>query len=107
MFIEVSQGFKDKAHTRLIDKKAPAHSKGEYKDCIIWETFLSLRRSQTDKSKPAFFLSSNKSDYCEPPYTRDFHPKLLSEVDKLNALYTMDYSALDARLCELKIYEVF
>lgn len=106
-FVEVSQELKESAYVRLINKVPPALYKGEYKDCIVWETFLALRAGQVDKSKPAFFLSSNTKDYSEPPQTRVFHPKLQREVDALNSHYATDYSVLCHKLRELAIFEAF
>lgn len=102
-FVIVDQSLKQKAHNRTIDKVAPASKKGEYKDCIVWETFIRIRTQQLNKSNPAFYLSSNTADYCKMPKTWDFHPQLMSEVNGHNSFYSSGYASLKQRLKSMGI----
>lgn len=103
IFIKEEEDFRNRAHTRVIDKNAPAHKKGEYKDCLIWETFISLLKSRASFEKYNFFLSSNKQDYCKLPNTNQLHPFLVSETDTNNCHFALTFSRLYNRLREFGI----
>lgn len=55
--------FHQKAHNRVLAEQAPSKEKQEYKDCYIWETFLTLCDSVVQKDK-AYFMTENTVDYC-------------------------------------------
>ena len=63
--------FHEKAHNRVLAEQAPAKEKQEYKDCYIWETFLTLCDNVTQKDK-AFFMTENTIDYCGKKSTTPF-----------------------------------
>ncbi len=94
--------YRNLAHNRLVDTNPPAHKKGEYKDCLIWETFYKVVRSKTSFEKEAFFISSNKQDYCQLPNSNNFHPYLENEVNGLNSIYRINYTQLFYKLRELQ-----
>ena len=55
--------FHEKAHNRVLAEQAPAKVKQEYKDCYIWETFLTLCDKVAQKDT-VFFMTENTEDYC-------------------------------------------
>lgn len=55
--------FHEKAHNRVLAEQAPAKEKQEYKDCYIWETFLTLCDQVAQKDR-TFFMTENTVDYC-------------------------------------------
>lgn len=63
--------FHEKAHNRVLADQAPSKEKQEYKDCYIWETFLTLCDNVTQKDK-AFFMTENTVDYCGKKSTTPF-----------------------------------
>ena len=67
--------FHEKAHNRVLADQAPAKEKQEYKDCYIWETFLTLCDQMTQKDK-AYFMTENTVDYCGKKSTT-----LLSDIE--------------------------
>lgn len=50
------------AHTRVLNKICPAHTKGEYKDCFIWETYLHFLSHVSNQVK-CFFFTVNSEDF--------------------------------------------
>lgn len=58
--------FVNDAMIRVVDKIAPSSiNKSESKDCIVWETCLSIRTNMSNKSNNFVFHSSNKKDFFE------------------------------------------
>ena len=55
--------FAEKAHNRVLADLPPSKEKQEYKDCYIWETFLTLCDNVNQKDK-VFFMTENTVDYC-------------------------------------------
>ena len=55
--------FAEKAHNRVLAEQPPAKEKQEYKDCYIWETFLTLC-DQVGQKDRVFFMTENTVDYC-------------------------------------------
>ena len=96
-FIKVEDAMNTVAIRKVVEKEPPAHKKEEYKDCVIWETFLKLIQGRTDHSKPNFFLSSNKQDYCVSVKSSDLHPDLKSEANGFNAVFAFNYQVLRGR----------
>ncbi len=103
IFIKEEECFRNLAHSRVIDKTPPAHKKGEYKDCLIWETFLSLLKNRSSFEKYNFFLSSNKRDYCELPDVNQLHPFLIDETETYNCHFALTDSRLYHRLREFGV----
>lgn len=62
--IREQKQFQKFAHFRTKHKFAPAHKKGEYKDCYIWGTCLQLAHRKT-REIPIFFFTRNSDDYCD------------------------------------------
>lgn len=62
--IREQKQFQKFAHFRTKHKFAPAHKKGEYKDCYIWGTCLQLAYRKTIAT-PILFFTKNSDDYCD------------------------------------------
>lgn len=62
--IREQKQFQKFAHFRTKHKFAPAHKKGEYKDCYIWGTCLQLAHRKIIET-PIFFFTKNTDDYCD------------------------------------------
>lgn len=103
LFIKEEETFRNLAHTRVIDKVPPALKKGEYKDCLIWETFVNLLRERKSYDKFNFFFSSNKDDYCELQNTNELHPSLVNETESYNCHFALTYTRLYHKFRELRI----
>lgn len=78
----ILSSFINPASFRVINKIAPAHLKSEFKDCVIWETFLELMRSKSTYEIEALLIPSNKSGFCLPQDANNFHPELMIEVSR-------------------------
>lgn len=61
--IDDAPEFYVKAHNRVLGKTPPSSEKQEYKDCYIWESFLTLCDSIPNKGQ-AVFMTENTEDYC-------------------------------------------
>jgi PIN domain len=90
----------DAAKIRAVDRvnlgKAPSHtSKQSVKDCLVLEScFETLMGARSEGfSAPAYFLSSNTSDYCSQN-KRDLHPDLIEEFTNLTLEYYRDFAEL-------------
>lgn len=79
IFVEEDDTFKEFAHFRTTNKIPPAKKKGEYKDCYIWGTCLEIRSTNTDKSYPYYFISSNTTDYANEN-KKDFVVEISNEA---------------------------
>ena len=55
--------FHKKAHNRVLGETPPCSEKQQYKDCYIWETFLSVCDNLANKGM-AYFMTENTEDYC-------------------------------------------
>lgn len=69
IIIKEQQSFQNNAHYRVVNKIPPAAVKGEYKDCYIWTTFVSLSNALKKRysSHPEmFFITSNAKDFQGP-----------------------------------------
>ncbi len=68
-----------RAHNRVLGKIPPASEKQEYKDCYIWETFLTLCDEATHKTQ-AIFMTENTEDYCGKSKNCTLLPSIQSEL---------------------------
>lgn len=102
-FIDEDDDFKEAAHTRVIEKKSPAKNKGEYKDCYIWETFLQLIRNRASHATNAYFISSNKKDYCNQSDFDKFEVDLEGDITGFNIQFALNQTKLFHKLQKDKI----
>lgn len=70
--------FMHKAHDRVLKHMCPAHVKGEYKDCYIWETYLDFL-SRVSNAAPCFFFSVNTEDFAATKKSKDPNPMLIAD----------------------------
>lgn len=77
-----------KAHNRVLAKTPPASEKQEYKDCYIWETFLTLCDDIPHKGL-AIFMTENTEDYCGKSKTSTPLPSIQSELNGHKGLITL------------------
>ena len=65
-FITIDKTATSNAHQRVLQKKAPAGKKEEFKDCTIWEVMLSCYRqlNTVDVNIPKVFYTVNVQDFC-------------------------------------------
>lgn len=65
-FINVDKTATSNAHQRVLQHKAPAGKKEEFKDCTIWEVMLSCYRqlNTVDVIHPKIFYTVNVQDFC-------------------------------------------
>ncbi|TXD81176.1 hypothetical protein ESY86_18550 [Subsaximicrobium wynnwilliamsii] len=90
IFVEEDDTFKEFAHFRTMNKIPPAQKKGEYKDCYIWATCLEIRNTNTDKSYPYYFISSNVSDYANEN-KKEFVTEISNEATINNIEYFSNF----------------
>ena len=66
-FITIDKTATSNAHQRVLQKKAPAGKKEEFKDCTIWEVMLSCYRqlNTVDSNIPKVFYTVNTQDFCK------------------------------------------
>ena len=66
-FITIDKTATSNAHQRVLQKKAPAGKKEEFKDCTIWEVILSCYRqlNTVDVNIPKVFYTVNVQDFCK------------------------------------------
>ena len=77
------------AHTRTVSKIPPAKNKGEYKDCLIWSTFLKYAKDSSSPCK--IFFTTNIADYYnkETKKIDDFLIQECSRIDKACVYVTL------------------
>lgn len=87
-FINIDKTSTANAHKRVLQKKAPAAKKQEFKDCTIWEVMLSCFRqlNTVDVRKQKVFYTVNFEDFCciENKRPKSFMYELLMEATVLN-----------------------
>lgn len=101
-FISIDKTTTSNAHERVLQKKAPAGKKEEFKDCTIWEVMLSCFRqlNTKDVSKPKVFYTVNFEDFCyiENKKPKSFISTLLMEASMLNFKCCKSVFEVDAEL---------
>ncbi len=97
-FVREEKKFNKFAHFRVKNYMAPAARKGEYKDCYIWGTCLSLA-DKLKQSKPIFFLTKNISDFYVDK--KDIHPDIVSDCTINNVKVTTDCGLIIGFLSQL------
>lgn len=70
--IDDDDSFLQKAHNRVLSSTPPSVKEQEYKDCYIWETFLTLCDYAPHKNQ-AYFMTENTDDYCGKKCKTPFH----------------------------------
>lgn len=87
-FVTIDKTATSNAHQRVLQHKAPAGKKEEFKDCTIWEVMLSCYRqlNTVDVAKPKVFYTVNVQDFCimENKVPKSFIHDLLMEAVSLN-----------------------
>lgn len=63
---------------RSIQKIAPCHNKEEFRDTMIWLTYL----EQAQKKWNVFFLSTNTLDFCKDKNSIELHPSLEKDLQE-------------------------
>lgn len=76
--IDDDASFLQKAHNRVLSSMPPSGKEQEYKDCYIWETFLTLCDYAPHKNQ-AYFMTENTDDYCGKKCKTPF-PEIQAEV---------------------------
>lgn len=83
-FITIDKTAAANAHQRVVQRKAPAGKKEEFKDCTIWEVMLSCYRqlNTVDNAIPKTFYTVNVQDFCkfENKVAQSFLHDLLMEA---------------------------
>ena len=90
--IEEDSSFLSKAHNRVLAEISPSSEKQQYKDCYIWETFLTLCDYLPNKGT-AYFMTENIVDYCGKS-KKDPLPDILEDL-------TIHQSNLEITKCQL------
>jgi hypothetical protein len=85
-FIDEDDLFMQMATRRTIDKIPPAKVKGEFKDCYVWSTCLTVRGMSAQAGQPFGFMSSNTSDYADST-KMSFSPEIQTEASLVDILY--------------------
>lgn len=83
-----------KASHRVVLNKAPSKKGGSGPDCVIIETYLAFVNKLREKefNKEAYFLTSNKKDFCDAQ--KKIHSDLARDFEKLKIIYSPDLSRL-------------
>ena len=82
------------AHDRVLHKEAPASQKGEYKDCYIWATYISIMKAGAPESNCVFF-TTNTRDYKDTTTQKPFS-RLESDIsfsDNVHISFDVKYAA--------------
>lgn len=94
IFIKAHNCFQESADIRTVNKMTPAKTKGEYKDCYIWETNLQTRKLHNDKSLLWTFISSNTTDYTNNVDKTNFASDIAEETSVNNIAYASNFNLL-------------
>jgi hypothetical protein len=97
LFISEDNTFATFAHFRTTNKIPPAKKKGEYKDCYVWGTCLEIRQTNSDKSYPYNFMSSNVTDYADNNKI-DFVTEIKNETTINNINYFSNFKIAYGKL---------
>lgn len=91
--INEDPSFMQKAHNRLIKKEAPSREKQQYKDCYIWETFITLCEQNPHKGK-SWFMTENSEDFCGAKKSKILLPELQDELDRCKGSFAICKNAV-------------
>ena len=87
-FVTIDKTAAANAHQRVLQRKALALKKEEFKDCTIWEVMLSCYRqlNTVDDAIPKAFYTVNVQDFCkfENKVPQSFLHDLLMEAAALH-----------------------
>lgn len=84
---------KNRAHFRVLHKMSPSEKKDQYKDSLIWVTFLQMGSSLP---KPLYkvFVTANKEDYCVTKKSTTPQASIDGECKIVGAEFTVELNTL-------------
>ena len=77
------------AHFRVLHKMSPSEKKDQYKDSLIWVTFLQMANSLP---KPLYevFVTANKEDFCKTKKCTDPQTTIADNCTTVNADFAVE-----------------
>ncbi|WP_042369424.1 PIN domain-containing protein [Bacteroides neonati] len=90
------------AHFRTKHKFAPAHKKGEYKDCYIWGTCMKLA-NRKPWDVPVLFFTKNTDDYCDINNKRDLDSRISDDCNQNGIKVLLNSGSVRGELINLGI----
>lgn len=81
------------AHFRVLHKMSPSEKKDQYKDSLIWVTFLQMASSLP---KPLYevFVTANKEDFCATKKGTQPQQQIKDDCNAANAEFTVELDTL-------------
>jgi hypothetical protein len=82
-----------RAGDRVLQKRAPAATKGEFKDAILVEEMVELagKLRRGGFATPIVLLTSNFKDFCAPR-SKALHPELAAEFTPLGVALSLNWA---------------
>lgn len=81
------------AHFRVLHKMSPSLVKDQYKDSLIWLTFLQMAHS-LPLSLYEIFVTANKEDFCATKKGTQPQQRIKDDCNNVNAEFTVELNTL-------------
>ena len=81
------------AHFRVLHKMSPSEKKDQYKDSLIWVTFLHMA-SNLPRPLYEVFVTANKEDFCVTKKSTQPQVGIKDDCNNVNADFTADLNTL-------------
>lgn len=91
------QSFAKNADYRVRNYIKPSGGKESYKDSYLWISYISLMKKVLP-SEPAFFYTTNPTDFAENKKSSKLHPNLVTELPSFNCDCALNMNVLDGKL---------
>ena len=91
--IKENATLRNSAHFRVMHKISPSKKKDQYKDSLIWTTFL-LLTSTLPKGLYEVYVTSNREDFCVSKKSSDPQSDIEDDCSRVNAELCVDLEKL-------------
>lgn len=81
------------AHFRVLHKISPSKKKDQYKDSIIWATFLHVA-SMLPKELFEIYVTSNREDFCISKKSTNLQDEINDDCNRVNAEFCVELNTL-------------
>ncbi len=81
------------AHFRVLHKMSPSENKDQYKDALIWSTFLQMAK-RLPRAQVKVFVTANKEDYCISKRSTQLQQTIKDDCKNVQAELSLNVEAL-------------
>ena len=91
--INENANLRNLAHFRVLHKMPPSEKKDQYKDSLIWVTFLQMSNS-LPRALYEVFVTANKEDFCISKRSTQPQIGIQNDCNTVNAEFTVELETL-------------